>query len=127
MRRDRNPFKNRAKTSQTLVRLPDALVHGGLGAYLLKSSLDDADLRALTPPPSADHRPHSEAIQRPFEDSQIPASRHQQPLDLADDKRQNQRQRDGGHQGCEYLRNHVERAGLEDGVSEPFGWRHELA
>src|ERR1700675_4462302 len=60
---DRNPFKNRAKTChktcQTLRRLPDTRVHGGPGADLLKSSLDDADLRALTP--SADHRPHSES------------------------------------------------------------------
>src|SRR5229473_4813836 len=51
--RDRNLFKNRAKTCQTLRRPPDTRVHGGLGADLLKSSLEDADLRALTPPPSA--------------------------------------------------------------------------
>jgi hypothetical protein len=53
MRRDQNPFKNRAKICQTRGRLPDTRIHGGPGADLLKSSLDDAELRALTPPPGS--------------------------------------------------------------------------
>ena len=122
MRRDRNPFKNRAKTCQTLPRLPETRVHGRLGADLLKSSLDDAGLRALTPPPSATIGLTPKAIERPSEDSQIPAPWHQQLLDLADDnKSQNQRERDGGHQGCEVADRDLQYARCKNRLDEQSG------
>ena len=122
MRRDRNPFKNRAKTCQTPRRLPETRVRGGPGADLLKSSLDDAGLRALTPPPSATIGLTPKAIERPSEDSQIPAPWHQQLLDLADDnKSQNQRERDGGHQGCEVADRDLQYARCKNRLDEQSG------
>src|SRR5262245_28472577 len=59
--------------------------------------------------------------------SGLPAPRDQQPLDLADEPGQDQRENDGHDERREDLRNDVERARLEDGVSQPFRRRHEFA
>ncbi len=53
--------------------------------------------------------------------------RRKQPLDLADDIGEAQRQRDGDDQRREHLWNDIQAACLEDRVTEPFRGRHELA